>query len=62
VRSNIGGVYQYNKTYEQKGAVFTHLSINRQSNSMQFVHQQLFTTPYWMLDKKILLKTKAAGV
>ena len=61
VRSNIGGVYQYNKTYEQEGAVFTHVSKNRQSNSMAFLHQQLFTTPYWMLDKNILSKTKAAG-
>ena len=61
VRSNIGGVYQYNKTYEQEGAVFTHVSKNRQSNSMQFMHQQLFTTPYWMLDKNILSKTKAVG-
>ena len=26
VRSNIGGVYQYNKTYDQEGAVFTHVS------------------------------------
>ena len=25
VRSNIGGVYQYNKTYEQEGAVYTHV-------------------------------------
>ena len=61
VRSNIGGVYQYNKTYEQEGAVFTHVSKNRQSNSMAFLHQQLFTTPYWMLDKNILSKTKATG-
>jgi len=61
VRSNIGGVYQYNKTYEQEGAVFTHVSKNRQSNSMAFLHQQLFNTPYWMLDKNILSKTKAAG-
>ena len=56
VRSNIGGVYQYNKTYDQEGAVFTHVSKNRQSNSMAFLHQQLFTTPYWMLDKNILSK------
>ena len=61
VRSNIGGVYQYNKTYEQEGAVFTHVAKNRQSNSMAFLHQQLFDTPYWMLDKNILSKTKAAG-
>ncbi len=61
VRSNIGGVYQYNKTYEQEGAVFTHVTKNHQSNSMAFLHQQLFDTPYWMLDKNILSKTKAAG-
>ena len=61
VRSNIGGVYQYNKTYEQEGAVFTHVSKNRQSNSMTFLHQQLFSTPYWMLNKNILSKTKATG-
>ena len=28
---------------------------------MAFLHQQLFTTPYWMLDKNILSKTKATG-
>lgn len=61
VRSNIGGVYQYNKTYEQEGAVFTHVTKNHQSNSMAFLHQQLFDTPYWMLDKNILSKTKSAG-
>ena len=61
VRSNIGGVYQYNKTYEQEGAVYTHVPTNRQRNSLQFLHQQLFETPYWMLDKNIIAKIKAAG-
>ncbi len=61
VRSNIGGVYQYNKTYEQEGPVYTHVPTNRQRNSLQFLHQQLFETPYWMLDKNIIAKIKAAG-
>ena len=61
VRSIIGGVYQYNKTYEQEGAVYTHVPTNRQRNSLQFLHQQLFETPYWMLDKNIIAKIKAAG-
>ena len=41
VASNVGGVYQYNKTYEQDGAVFTHVPRGRQLNSMNFLHQQL---------------------
>ncbi len=61
VTSNIGGVYQYNKTYEQEGAVFSHVPRERQMNSMEFLHQQLFTTPYWMLDQEILSRIKAAG-
>lgn len=61
VASNVGGVYQYNKTYEQDGAVFTHVPRGRQLNSMNFLHQQLFDTPYWMLDKNIISKVKAAG-
>jgi hypothetical protein len=61
VASNIGGVYKYNKTYEQEGAVFTHVNKNHQKNSLNFLHQQLFTTPYWMLDQNIINKIKSAG-
>jgi len=61
VTANIGGVYQFNKTYEQAGEVFTHVPKDRQASSLSFLHQQLFTTPTWMLDKTIIAKTKAAG-
>ncbi|MDG2492798.1 MAG: zinc-dependent metalloprotease [Flavobacteriaceae bacterium] len=61
VVSNIGGIYQHNKTYEQKGAVFTHVDRKRQLNSMNFLHKQLFETPYWMLNNEIINKIKAAG-
>jgi len=61
VRSNIGGVYQYNKTYEQEGPVYTYVSKEHQFNSLQFLHNQLFSTPYWMIDKSILSKIQASG-
>ena len=32
-----------------------------QKNRMNFLHQQLFTTPYWMLDQNIVNKIKPAG-
>jgi len=38
VTSNIGGVYEYNKTYEQEGAVYTHVSKANQSRSVRFLN------------------------
>lgn len=61
VASNIGGVYKYTKTYDQEGAVFTHVPTQRQKESMQFLHDQLFQTPQWMLDNEIFNKIQFDG-
>ncbi|MDC6350369.1 zinc-dependent metalloprotease [Zeaxanthinibacter sp. PT1] len=56
VSANVGGVYRYNKTYEQDGAVFTHVPKARQQESLAFLQEELFRTPKWMLEKDILNK------
>lgn len=61
VSNNIGGVYQYNKTYDQEGAVFIPVPKERQEESMQFLQDQLFTTPEWMIDNNILNKIENNG-
>lgn len=61
VASNIGGVYKYTKTYDQEGPVFTHVPTERQLESMQFLHDQLFETPQWMLDNEIFNKIEFDG-
>ena len=61
VTSNIGGVYEYNKTYEQEGAVYTHVRKSHQVNSLTFLHQQLFSTPKWIINQSIINKIKSAG-
>lgn len=61
VTANIGGVYEMNKTYEQKGDVFSHVNKNHQARCMAFLHDQLFNTPYWMLDQGIINKISIAG-
>ncbi len=61
VSSNIGGVYEYFKTYDQDGAVYTHVSKTNQKRAMQFLHDQLFGTPSWLLDKNIFDKVESAG-
>ena len=60
--ANIGGVYEYYKTYEQEGAVYTHVDKKHQRACMQFLQEQLFTTPTWMLDNDIFNKIEFAGV
>ena len=61
VASNIGGVYEYYKTYDQEGAVYSHVDKDYQKNCMDFLHKQLFETPTWMLEKDILNKIESAG-
>ncbi len=61
VASNIGGVYEMYKTYDQEGAVYTHVPKAHQKKAMQFIQDQLFTTPTWMLDESIFNKIENAG-
>ena len=61
VASNIGGVYEYYKTYDQEGAVYTHVDSDHQKKAMKFLQDQLFTTPEWMLDTEIFNKIESAG-
>jgi len=62
VSSNIGGVYQYYKTYDQSGAVYTHVNKLHQKKCMNFLQKQLFETPTWMIDVNILNKIEFAGI
>jgi hypothetical protein len=62
VAANIGGVYEYYKTYDQDGAVYTHVEKKYQQDCMQFLQKELFTTPTWMLNNDIFNKIEFAGV
>jgi len=61
VTANIGGVYQYYKTYDQEGPVYTHVATDRQKESMNFLQQELFTTPEWLIDQDIFNKVEFDG-
>ena len=61
VSNNIGGVYEHHKTYDQEGAVYTPVPKEHQANCMQFVQEQLFSTPVWLLDQNIFSKTQYSG-
>ena len=61
VAANVGGVYEYYKTYDQEGAVYTHVDKAHQKACLQFLQDELFETPNWMLDNNIFNKIEFAG-
>ena len=62
VSSNIGGVYEYYKTSDQEGAVYTYVPKAHQENCLAFVQTQLFETPEWLIDQDIISRTEYSGV
>ena len=61
VTANIGGVYEHYKTYDQVGAVYTHVAKEHQEACVQFLQDELFTTPNWLLDTNIFNKIEFDG-
>lgn len=52
----VGGVYTDHKTTEQEGPVYTVVPRSQQKEAVQFLQKNLFETPDWLLNKKILDK------
>ena len=61
VSNNIGGVYEYYKTADQEGAVYTHVDKAHQKNCMEFIQEELFETPKWLIDQEIFNKVEYSG-
>ncbi|MDN3596359.1 zinc-dependent metalloprotease [Zunongwangia endophytica] len=61
VAANIGGVYENSKTYDQEGAVYTHVAKEKQERAMDFLQEQLFETPNWLIDQDIFNKIEFDG-
>ncbi|WP_233494488.1 zinc-dependent metalloprotease [Mesonia sp. K7] len=61
VTANIGGVYEIYKTSDQEGAVYTHVKREKQEKAMQFLHDQLFETPEWLLHQPIFERIQFDG-
>lgn len=62
VATNIGGVYEYYKTYDQEGVIYTHVEKERQARAVKFLCEQAFQTPEWMIEEAILRNIEHAGI
>ncbi|MTE28047.1 DUF5117 domain-containing protein [Winogradskyella sp. ZXX205] len=61
VSNNIGGVYEHYKTADQEGAVYTPVPKAHQKEAMEFVQDNLFDTPDWLIDKDIFDRIEFTG-
>lgn len=62
VISNVGGVYEYNKSSDEEEAVYTHVEKAKQKDAIQFLNQNVFATPAWLIDKDILSRVEETGI
>ncbi|WP_299012366.1 zinc-dependent metalloprotease [uncultured Polaribacter sp.] len=56
VAGNIGGVYEFNKKPTQAGNVYIAVPKEMQKESLNWLQNNVFETPNWLLDKNILNK------
>ena len=61
VANNVGGVYEHYKTADQEGAVYTHVSKEKQAEALTFLDKNLFKTPQWLIDKTIFERIEYSG-
>ncbi|SFA49333.1 protein of unknown function [Pedobacter suwonensis] len=56
VATNVGGLSENFKTYDQKGPVYAYLPKSKQKEAVTFFNQQLFNTPLWLISNDQLSK------
>ena len=61
VKSNIGGVYETHKTYDQPGIVYQYVPKDVQQKAMNWMLKETFSTPTWMLNEDVLNRIEGAG-
>lgn len=61
VSNNIGGIEGYYKTTDQDGAVYVHTAKEKQKRALNFLGDQLFDTPEWIINTAILNRIEASG-
>ncbi|MEM6769049.1 MAG: zinc-dependent metalloprotease [Bacteroidota bacterium] len=62
VASNVGGVYEWQRTADEGKPVYEVVSAERQRAAVDFVNKQVFTMPKWLLDQDIMTRISPSGV
>lgn len=60
VLSNVGGIYENHKTYDQEGVVYEAVPEATQREAMEFLQQHAFSSPTWAFNNEILDRVNQA--
>ena len=58
---HVGGVFETFKTYEQDGPVYEPVPGEQQREAVQFLNDQAFQTPTWLVEADVLRRFEATG-
>ena len=61
VITNVGGVYETIKTADQDGTVYEPVPAEIQKEAVDFLNENAFNTPEWLLNTEILNRIEASG-
>lgn len=61
VVSNVGGVREVYKTFDQNETTYAPNDYVKQKRAMQFLNTQLFNTPHWLVNQDILRRVEFDG-
>jgi len=61
VASNIGGVYEDYKTFDQEGAVYTPVDRETARRALAFLNEHAFSSPTWVVNPEILDRVNQAS-
>ena len=61
VTAIVGGATSQTKNSGQPGRVFTPIPADRQKQAVEFLNENAFATPVWMIDKEVLRRIEPAG-
>lgn len=61
VTANVGGVHETLKISNQEGVVYEPVEREMQQKAVDFLLENAFTTPHWLLDEDILKRIEATG-
>ncbi|MEM8966666.1 MAG: zinc-dependent metalloprotease [Bacteroidota bacterium] len=61
VGTYVGGVYEYRKTSDEDGIVFSPVAKEKQSAAINFLNEQVFQTPQWLIAPDITQRFEGIG-
>lgn len=62
VTTNIGGVYERLRTTDDDAPSYQHLKAEEQRAAMEFLHQEVFATPEWLMPKRVVENLGPSGL